>query len=60
MCRSSLGGDVPTEVGKMVEPCSYALLAENLDLPPGQSMGVKMFQGHLLSMATLVARARAS
>ena len=47
-----------TEAGKMVDPRSYALLAENLDLLPDQCFGVEVFHDHLLSMAPLVAKVR--
>ena len=49
-----------TEAGRMVDPFSYSLLAENLDLPPDQCLGVKMFEAQLLSMAPLVAKAGTS
>ena len=49
-----------TEVGKMVDPFFYSLLAENLDLPPDQCLGVQTFQAQLLSMAPLVGKIRAS
>ena len=49
-----------TEVGKMVDPFFYSLLAENLDLPPDQCLGVQMFQAQLLSMAPLAAKAGSS
>ena len=46
-----------TEAGRMVDPNSYALLSENLALPPDQCMGVKMFQAHLVSMAAMLGKA---
>ena len=46
-----------TEAGRMVDPKSYALLTENLDLSPDQCLGVMMFQAHLLSMAPMVGNA---
>ena len=49
-----------TEADRMVDPNSYALLSENLALPPDQCMGVKMFQAHLLSMAAMVGKAGTS
>ena len=49
-----------TEAGRMVDPFCYSLLAENLDLPPDQCLGVKMFEAQLLSMALLVGKIRAS
>ena len=49
-----------TEAGRMVAPFSYPLLAQNLDLPPDQCLGVKMFEAQLLSMAPLVAKAGTS
>ena len=49
-----------TEAGRMVDPFSYSLLAENLDLPPDQCLGVQMFEVQLLSMAPLVAKAGTS
>ncbi len=45
-----------TEAGRMVDPFFYSLLAENLDLPPDQCLGVQMFQVQLLSMAPLVGK----
>ena len=49
-----------TEASRMVDPNSYALLSENLALPPDQCMGVKMFQAHLLSVAAMVGKAGTS
>ena len=49
-----------TEAGRMVDPFSYSLLAENLNLPPDQCLGVKMFQARLLSIAPLIAKAGTS
>ena len=46
-----------TEAGRRVDPNSYALLTENLDLAPDQCLGVMMFQAHLLTMAPLVGKA---
>ena len=43
-----------TRAGMMLDPKSYALLSENLDLPPDQCLGVMMFQAHLTGMAAKV------
>ena len=45
-----------TKAGKMVDPLSYTPMEENLALPPDQCIGVKVFQAHLLSMASLVSK----
>ena len=43
-----------TEAGRMIDPKSYALLTENLDLPPDKCLGVMMFHVHLAGMAAKV------
>ena len=48
-----------TGADRTVDSDSYALLEENLDLPPDQCLGVRMFRSRLLSMVPLIAKAGA-